>query len=181
MNTKYISSGTKIGFIVIVVVLLSSVGLFTCLFFNCIANYSAFNVAYSDLTYRELTFERYEKRSYGNSAYAYDVYFKEYAEPCQIDSITRQKADDAALAQLAEKQTVQVYLRQDSKDDYTICQMCYNDTMIFSLQDYVKANQTNQVIGMFCSPLLVLCGVFLLWGCFRFLKPGCVRVMIFKR
>ena len=174
MGNIEIPLNTKIGAVPIIVVLLLIIGLFGFLLINCITSYSDFDINYSDLVFQELTFERCDRIPQGKSGYAYDIYFKEYEKPFRIDSIASKKVDKVALKLLAENQTIQVYLHQQSygnSDYYEICEMFYNETEILSLSNYVKANQNNQIIGMILCPLLILSSSFLLWLFTRMFKP----------
>ena len=163
----------KIGVIAIIVVISLVSGLFAFLFFNCIASYSKFDVSYGDLVYRELTFDRYEKKPQGKSGYAYDIYFKEYDDPFQIDSIARKKVSGEALEQLVEWTMVKIYTTESSSRnyEYEICEMSQQNQMVLSLSDYVEANQENQIVGMIVCPLMVLDGLFLIWVTSRLSKP----------
>lgn len=131
-------------------------GFFVFLFVNCVISYNGYDLDYDDLKYAELTFKSYRKVDGAKSAEWYEIFFTEYEKPFEIDSISEDGVDEKALDALGNDETVKVYYRDNSskKYDYEICEMQSGSALIFSLSDYIKYNQNNQILGM------ILCAVF---------------------
>lgn len=133
-------------------------GLFVFFFFGCIKAYSEFDLEYSDLIYAELTFDHSERRGVGKSGYEYKIYFKEYAEPFQVNQITAKKLNEKELKNISECEVLRVYYQASSsrKYAYEICEMHSNDVVLLTLNDYVTVNQNNQVIAMIVAPICAI-------------------------
>ena len=125
-------------------------GVFVFLFVNCVISYNGYDLDYDDLTYAELTFKSYRKVDGAKSAEWYEIFFTEYEKPFEIDSISEDGVDEKALDALGNYDKVKVYYRDNSskKYDYEICEMQSGSALIFSLSDYIKYNQNNQILGM---------------------------------
>ena len=157
------SIGIKTAFVAVALFFLAISGIFGFLFVNCINLYAEFDVAYSDLMYEELTFVKYETISMGKSGREYRLYFEEYEEPFQVDNISSKKLNKTALDNLTEKTLVKVYFDESSskKYKYKICDFSSGSTVLLGLDDYIKVNQDNQIVGMIAFPILSACGLFL--------------------
>jgi len=125
-------------------------GVFVFLFVNCVISYNGYDLDYDDLKYAELTFKSYKKVDGAKSAEWYEIFFTEYEKPFEIDSISEDGVDEKALDALGNYDKVKVYYRDNSskKYDYEICEMQSGSALIFSLSDYIKYNQNNQILGM---------------------------------
>lgn len=125
-------------------------GFFVFLFVNCVISYNGYDLDYDDLKYAELTFKSYKKVDGAKSAEWYEIFFTEYEKPFEIDSISEDGVDEKALDALGNYDKVKVYYRDNSskKYDYEICEMQSGSALIFSLSDYIKYNQNNQILGM---------------------------------
>ena len=152
-----------VGRIIILSILLSCSVLFTWLFFNCIKLYNGYNFEYSDLIYKELTYVKYDKKSFGKSGYKWEIYFEEYDNPFEINSITLKKINKDEVNKLSSGTVLKVYFcESDSKHyEYEVCDMKYGSINLLLLKDFIKVNQNNQVIGMIICPIMVACCIFL--------------------
>ena len=157
----------KAGMIAMALFFLMLSGLFGYCFLSCIRAYSEYDLEYSDLTYAELTFDHSERRGVGKSGYEYKIYFKEYAEPFQVDQITVKKLNEKELKRISDQAVLRVYYQESfsKKYEYRICEMHHENVALLTLDDYIRVNQNNQVIGMIVAPILALCGLFLAGMC----------------
>ena len=88
-----------VGSFIFTILIAGSIG-FMLLFLNCIKLYRSFDVSYTDLKYEELTFERYEIAYRSRGGDPYEIYFKEYEKPFEVDCITVKKLDKKAIKML---------------------------------------------------------------------------------
>ena len=135
---------------------------FIFLFINCIISYSAYDLDYSELRCEELTFVKYEQVHRASD----EVYFKEYEQPFKLNSIADKKLDKAALAQIAENESVTVYYRDISFKhfEHEICEIRHGNSVLLRLSDYTQTNQSNQFAGIVLCLIIILICLFLLWG-----------------
>ena len=134
--------------------------LFSGLFINCIKLYGTFDVTYEVLTHQNLTFDKYEM----NGEDTYGIYFKEYDTPFEISSITQKEFNKKELAKLEAGTIVEAYYtNSDSKKfNYEICEMKKDSIIYLTLNDFVKVNQNNQVVGMIMCPIMVAGSIVLI-------------------
>lgn len=133
------------------------------LFFSVysIIEYESYNVSYDDLKYEQLTFEEYEVK-YIRRHTTYDFYFEEYDDIFWISSISKRKLNEISLNKLRKGDTVKVYYKNNSRGifyenySFEICEIKSGNKTILSLNDYKKANQNNQLIGIIICPVCCL-------------------------
>jgi hypothetical protein len=132
LNTK-----SKIGIIMLIIVMIACTVLFSVLFINCFRFYSEFDIGYDELFYEELTFEKYEIIEKLKGGDIYEIYFKEYSEPFNISNIVTSAIDKNALARLKPGEKADVYYRDTSNRNYnyTICEMTCGASQILSLRN----------------------------------------------
>lgn len=138
--------------------------LFTFTFFNCIHLYFLYDLGYEDLKYEELTYERYDIIDGYKSNVTYVIYFYEYEKPFEVSNIVLKKLDKEALSNVNKNQICEVYFKDSSskKYDYTICEVKSNNNIILSLNNYIDANQNNQITGIIVSFILDIICIFLI-------------------
>lgn len=153
--------------ITMMIVFLVISGMFVYCFFGSIKAHSEFALEYDDLRYADLTFNHYERVGVGKSGHEYKIYFKEYAEPFQVDQITVKKFNEKELKRISDQAVLRVYYQESfsKKYEYRICEMHHENVALLTLDDYIRVNQNNQVIGMIVAPILALCGLFLAGMC----------------
>ena len=159
-NNKKIKNG--LNFYIIIGVI--GVAIFLWLFINSISLLNHFNtLKVEDLTQEQLTFQRYERVS-GYKSTMYEIHFKEHAKPLVIDNISIKGLDRDALDNLAPNTIVTVYYFETTvKDyDYEICQLTADSVSVLKFDDYIKANKSNQTLGVIISPVAIAAGIFLI-------------------
>ena len=151
-------------------------GIFVFLFVSCVISYNGYELDYDDLKYAELTFKSYKKVETAKSSW-YEIYFAEYEKTFRIDSISHKGVDREALDELGNYDKVKVYYRDNSskKYDYEICEIQSGSAVIFSLSDYIKYNQNNQILGMILCAVLALGVLFCAWTYPRSIKPPATK------
>lgn len=156
---------TKIGIIMLIIVMIACTVLFSVLFINCFRFYSEFDIGYDELFYEELTFDKYAIIYQHKGADIYEIYFQEYPEPFIFSNIVTPEIDKNAIAGLKPGEKADVYYRDTSNRNYnySICEMTCGASQILSLQEYVEKNQNNQTFGMFFCPIAILCGLAVSW------------------
>lgn len=157
----------------IVIFFLTNAIVYVFLFFNCIELYSKYDLDHSSLMHQKLTFVSYEKIRMGRNGRGYEIYFAEYETPFIIDNISSKKVDITALGNLSSNTIVDAYYCDSSngKYEYELCQIGSQTNMPFSLDDYIKANQNNQIIGMITCPVMTCLALFMVWLFARALVP----------
>lgn len=163
------NKAVKILAVAFVLILL---GFLVFLFVSCVISYNGYDLDYDDLKYAELTFKSYRKIDGAKSSEWYEIFFTEHEKPFQIDSISEKGVDEKALEELGNYETVKVYYRDNSskKYDYEICEMQCGSGVIFSLSDYIKYNQNNQILGMILSAVFAFGVLFCAWTYPRSIK-----------
>ena len=148
----------KTVIIMMTIFFLAIFGLFVFWFFSSIKAYDDYALEYDDLLCADLTFDHYERRSVGKSGHEYKIYFKEYAEPFQVNQITAKKLNEKEMKNISECEVLRVYYQASSsrKYAYEICEMHSNDVVLLTLNDYVTVNQNNQVIAMIVAPICAI-------------------------
>lgn len=131
---------------------------FVFLFVNCIQSHSLYDIGYDDVLREELTFERYEEIHRLKGGSSIEIYFEEYETPFLVSSITRDRVNLLSLKKLTAQEKVQVCYRESKTKnyEYSICELQSNSNVILSLSNYIKANQSNQIIGMIICLILAL-------------------------
>lgn len=142
-------------------------------FFGCIEWYSQYDLDHSSLMHEKLTFVNYERIATGRSGYSYEIYFAEYKTPFIIDNISSKKVDKTALGNLSPNTMVDVYFGDSSngKYEYELCELRSQTYVPFSLEDYIAANQDNQITGMIICPIMAGAALFMVWLFIRALVP----------
>ncbi len=148
------------------ILLIGFIALFSFLFINCIRYYSEFDISYEDTIREEVTFEEYDIIEHSKGGNEYELYFYEHSEPFNVSGITQKKLDKRALRNLNSGDALVIYYVTDG-DGYSVCEINCGTTSILKLSDYVKANQSNQLVGTIICPILILIALFLLWVAIR--------------
>ena len=91
---------SKIGIIMLIIVMIACTVLFSVLFINCFRFYSEFDIGYDELFYEELTFDKYAIIYQHKGADIYEIYFQEYPEPFIFSNIVTPEIDKNAIAGL---------------------------------------------------------------------------------
>ena len=109
----------------------------------------------------QLTFEEYEVKFIRRHT-TYDFYFEEYEDIFWINSIAKKEINKDSLNKLRKGDAVKVYYKNKSKGifyenySFEICEIKCGNKTILSLNDYKKANRSNQLIGIIIWPVCCL-------------------------
>lgn len=146
----------KLGFYVLIAIMLLCAGLFVFMFINSINVYNSLNIGYDDLKYEELTFEEYKE-----NGEIKEVYVKEYEYPFIIDSISSKSFDLKTLEKLDSNEIINAYYTNTTTKNYQyeFCEVKVNDAYLLRFEDYLSDNKTNQIMGMVLSPVLISCSI----------------------
>lgn len=133
--------------------------------------YPTYDIEYSDLMHEELTYKGYGKNIRKEG---YQIYFEEYHDPFYITSIANRQVNREELEDLERGTKFSVYYRTslEKQFEYDLCEMTNETVNIIALEDYLRANSTNElglIIVFSLMEILAMC-VILMFG--QALKPG---------
>jgi hypothetical protein len=114
-----------------------------------------------DLIYEECTFINAKLiRQYRDSRY-YEIYVEEYEEPLKIYSIALKAVDRSKLDSINAGEKITVSL-EEGRDNYSVLAMFHDNEAILSYDEYLRAHQKNDTLGIIVLPLMIILGVSLL-------------------